>query len=317
MQRQERQHDPMTAVLDARIPFTADLVRSKGVNLSQQLAILLPFAETMAEKVGVILSAFGGVPVKASVVSAMSEKIMPHIQAEAGFNIVLGTGIVSCWSQADPDFDKLMCEVCLGGSGGNGGDEANDRPATTFEKKLRVLINERVVRAAADALGDIGEHKGLELQPRARVAPRKAEGPLLCYKVRLLLNVFDDACEYDLYFSFDECLKLIGGISALANTSPSSASVLMEKTSFAVEVFLKPDVVDVRQILNLAPGEVLKLNVAASTPVELRLNGQRLSYGNLSFDNEGGKVRLIDEISPVQFTEVRHSNSFAAVQYGN
>jgi hypothetical protein len=62
---------------------------------------------------------------------------------------------------------------------------------------------------------------------------------------------------------------------------------------------------------------VLKLNVAASTPVELRLNGQRLSYGNLSFDNEGGRVRLIDEISSVQFTEVRHSNFTAAVQYGN
>ena len=91
----------------------------------------------------------------------------------------------------------------------------------------------------------------------------------------------------------------------------------MEKTSFSVEVFLKPDVVDVRQILNLAPGEVLKLNVAASTPVELRLNGQRLSYGNLSFDNEVGRVRLIDEISSLQTTEVRHSNSSAAVQHGN
>ena len=210
----------MTVVQDARIPFTADLVRSKGVNLSQQFAILLPFAETLADRVGAMLSAFGGVPVKASVVSAKSEKLMPHIQAEAGFNIVSGTGIVCCWSKFEADFDRLMCEVCLGGSGGNSKDEANDRPATTFDKKLRVLMNEQIVRAAADALGEIGEHIGLELQARPRVAPRKAEGPLLCYSVRLLLNVFDEACEYDLYFSFEECLKLIGGISALASAPP-------------------------------------------------------------------------------------------------
>ena len=317
MQRHERQPDAMTqAATESRVPFTADLVRAKGVDLSQQLAILLPFAEALSEKVGAMLSSFGGVPMKATVISAKSEKLMPHIQAEAGNNIICDTGTVCCWTKSDADFDKLICEVCLGGSGGTGKDEANDRPATTFDKKLRALINEKIARATADALGEVGDHAGLELQQRARIAPRKAEGPLLCYNVRLLLNAFDEACEYDIFLSFEELLKLIGGASALASNTPSSASVLVESTSFSVEVFLKPAVVDVRQILNLAPGEVLKLNVAASTPVELRLNGQRLSHGNLSFDSDGGKVRLIDDVASAPTNVAKYGNSSEAFRYG-
>jgi flagellar motor switch protein FliM len=300
------------APLEARHPFTAELIRTKGVNLSQQLEILKPFAEILAEQVGTMLSEIGGITVKVSVAAAKTEKLMPHVQAEAGFNIVAETGTVCCWSKSDIEFDNILCEICLGGSGGSDRDRTSDRLSTAFDKKLRAFINEKITRAAVYALAEIGEQTGLELQARPRVAPRKAEGVLLCYNIQLLINVFDDACEYDLYLGFDQCLKLIGGLRALEKPGPISASELMEKTFFEVEVFLKPDVVDVRQILNLAPGEVLKLNVAASTPVELRLNGQRLSYGKLSFGAAGGKVRLLGEIPALQVSAFHQNNHAVA-----
>jgi Type III flagellar switch regulator (C-ring) FliN C-term len=297
---------------DARHPFTAELIRSKGVNLSQQLEILKPFAEILAEQVGAMLSEIGGIAVKVSVAAAKTEKLMPHFQAEAGFNIVAETGTVCCWSKSDIEFDNILCEICLGGSGGSDRDATSDRPATAFDKKLRAFINEKITLAAVYALAEIGEQKGLEVQARPRVAPRKAEGVLLCYNIQLLINVFDNACEYDLYLGFEECLKLIGGVLSLAKPVPNLASELMEKTLFAVEVYLKPDVVDVRQILNLMPGDVLKLNVAASTPVELRLNGQRLSYGKLSFGAAGGSVRLLGEVPGLQVGAFQQNNHAVA-----
>jgi flagellar motor switch protein FliM len=302
---------------DIRLPFNADLVRSKGVNLSQQLEMLLPFAEAMAEQISAALTNIGGVPIKVSLVSAQTEKLKPHLQSEAGFNIVGDATVVSCWNQSNPDFDNLMCEICLGGSGELKSSEPLERPATAIDKKLRLWVNEHIVRATANALCDIGEHTGLTVQSRARVAARKNEGALLCYRVVLLLNVFDDACEFELLLNFEECLKLIGGITLPAAAEPSSAGLLMEKTSFSVEVFLRPDIVDVRQILNLAPGEVLKLNVTASTPVELRLNGQKLSLGNLRYDQNGGHIRLLDSVPFVSRPETQVNSSTLAGQYGN
>ena len=306
-----------TSAQESRLPFSADLVRSKGVNLSQQLEMLTPFAETFAERVGAALSGLGGVPVKVSVVSTTTEKLKPHMQAEPGFNIVSETGSVGCWNKSEPDFDILISEVFMGGLGGNRRDDNIDRPATAFDKKLRTFINEKIVRAASDALCEIGEHSALEVQPRARIAPRKAEAALLSYNIKLLLNAFDGASEYDIFLSFDECLKLIGGAVALDGAVPSSASELIEKTKFSVEVYLKPDTVDVRQILNLVPGEILKLNIAASTPVELRLNGQKLTYGMLSFDASGGKVRLLENSPPLQAYDAQHTNFTSVVQNGN
>ena len=302
---------------DGRIPFSADLVRSKGINLSQQLDILRPFADVLAERVSGMLTELGGVSVKATVVSTTTEKLKPHLQAEPGFDIVCNPDTVRCWNKSDHEFDNLICELCLGGTGGNRTGENADRPATAFDKRLRALVNEKIVRAASDALSEIGEHTGIEIQPRARIAPRKAESTLVCYNVRLLLNIFDSACEYDVYLSFPDCMKLIAGSSALQGENPSSPSELLEKTFFTVEVYLRPDTVDVRQILNLVPGEILKLNVAASTPVDLRLNGQRLTSGILSFDATGGRIRLLDNSVDMQTTDQSHDNISLAVQHGN
>ena len=305
------------SAVDIRLPFSADLVRSRGINLTQQLEMLAPFAEALAERVGVVLSGLGGVPIKVTLVSAKAEKLKPHFQVEAGFYIVSDAATVSCWSQSDLEFDNLMCEVFFGGSGGAKSAEFADRPATVLDKKLRLWVSEVIARAAADALGEIGEHVGLTVRQRARVAARKAEAAMLCYSVRLLLNVFDDACEYEIFLSFDECMKLIGGDFGKPSVAPSSAGMLVEKASFLVEVFLKPDVVDVRQILNLVPGEVLKLNVAASSPVELRLNGKKLSLGNLSFDKTGGRIKLIDAAQVAAATETQEKLNSSAGQYGN
>jgi flagellar motor switch protein FliM len=76
-----------------------------------------------------------------------------------------------------------------------------------------------------------------------------------------------------------------------------SASELVRNAPFSVEIFLKPDVVDVRQILCLVPGEVLNLNVCASTPVELRMNGKMVSLGSLSFDSTKGRIKILDQRS--------------------
>lgn len=286
-----------------RLPFNAELIRSKGVNLTQQLDILMPFAEALAERTGVILAQLGGIPIKATLASTKAEKLKSHVHAEPGFDIVSETATVSCWGKSDTQFDNLMCEVCLGGTGAANRTSDNERPATTIDKKIRMLVSEKIATAVAEALGEIGEHADLKKVPRARIAARKAESSLLCYSIRLLLNVFDDACEYELFLSFSDCMKLIGGETALSKSTATSANELMGHTAFSLEVFLKPAVVDVRQILNLVPGEVLKLNIGASAPVELHLNGQKLTQGLLSFSNTGGHIKLLGEASLTHASE--------------
>jgi flagellar motor switch/type III secretory pathway protein FliN len=293
MQPQRKLHDKMElAANETRIPFNAHLVRSKGIDLSQQLAMLAPLADCLVEQVSVQLMALTQLPIKVTLSAAKSEKLGHLAQIEAGYDIVSTSEAVSCWSAPDNEFDKLMGDICLGGTSSSRIDGDAERPPTVFDKKLRALIDERIATAAARALSEISEHADLTVRPRARMAARKAEGTRLCYSIRLLFNVFDQACEYEFRMSFSECLKLIGG-DASSPASYSAAS-LMEKTPFCIEVFLKSDVLDIRQILNLTPGEVLKLNVSASTPVELKLNGTELSRGNLRYDKNGGHIRLLD-----------------------
>lgn len=278
----------------SRVPFNADLVRSKGVNLSQQLAVLAPLADCLAEQVGVELSLLAQMPLKVTLVSSTTEKLGQLSQIEAGHDLVSESDTISCWSRSDAEFDRMLCDICLGGTGGSRVEIDSDRPSSLFDKKLRALIDERIARAAARALGEVSELEDVSTRPRARMAARKAEGTRLCYSVRLLLNAFDQACEYELLMSFSECVKLIGGGTLSSVTGAASAATLMEKTPFSIEVFLKPDVLDIRQILNLSPGEVLKLNVSASTPVELKMNGTEISRGTLRYDKDGARIRLID-----------------------
>lgn len=300
---------------DIRVPFNADLVRSKGVNLSQQLAMLAPLADSLAEHVGVELFALGQFPIKVTLAMTRTEKLGHLAQVEAGFDLVCGTETVSCWCNSDREFDRLMGDICLGGTATPSSDEEIERPPTAFDKMLRDKINERIAHAAARALSEIGEHADLTVRPRARMAARKAEGSRMCYSVRLLLNVSDQACEYEFLMSLSECLKLVGG-EALSPASSSAAS-LMEKTPFCIEVFLKPDVLDIRQILNLTPGEVLKLNVSALAPVELRLNGTDLSQGDLKYDKNGGHIKLLDAAALVKSTLVSESLASSRFPNGN
>jgi flagellar motor switch/type III secretory pathway protein FliN len=304
------------ATQDTRAVFNADLVRSKGINLSRQLEMLAPLADSLAEQVGVELSALVQLPIKVTIITAKAEKLGHLVQIEAGYDIVSGSDAVSCWSNSDNEFDRLMCEICLGGVGESqtGGD--TDRPATVFDKKLRGLIHHRIARAAAAALTEISEHDDLSLRARARMAARKAEGTRLCYSVKLLINVFDQACECEFHLSFSECLKLIGGETS-STASPPSAASLVEKTPFCIEVFLKPDVLDIRQILNLVPGEVLKLNVSASTPVELKLNGTELSRGILRYDQNGGHIKLSDSVPAIASAAVKSNFDSSSLLYGN
>lgn len=283
----------------SRVPFNADLVRSKGVNLSHQLAVLAPFADSLAEHVGVELSALAQLPLKVTLLSSNTEKLAQLSQIEAGNDLIFEADTVSCWGRADTEFDRMLCDICLGGIGGSRVDSDAERPASLFDKRLRSLIDEKITKAAARALGDLGELEGITVCARPRTAARKAEGTRLCYSIRLLINVHDQACEYELLMSFAECLKLMGGGTLSTVSAPSSAATLMEKTPFCIDVFLKPDVLDIRQILNLTPGEVLKLNISASTPVELKLNGTEFSRGLLKYDKDGGHIRLIDTAAAV------------------
>jgi flagellar motor switch protein FliM len=298
------------ALHDTRASFNADLIRSKGVNLSQQLQVLAPLADLFAEQVSVELIALSQLPVKVTAIEARSLKISHVTQIEAGFDIVSSHDTVQCWSRADGDFDNLMCEICLGGVGTGKTASESERPATQFDRKLRTLISERIAVAACRSIGEISELNDLQIRQRPRTAARKAESLRVCYSIRLLINVFDQASEYEFLMSFSDCLKLVGGEAISMLSTPKSAASLVERTPFCIEVFLKPDVLDIRQILNLAPGEVLKLNVSASTPVELKLNGTELSRGTLSYTQTGGQVRLIGEAMSTSaiMTGLQHGN---------
>lgn len=283
--------------------FSAELIRTKGTNLKSQLDLLAPFAEELAQKAQLALSQLSEFPVKVTVLSVNTEKLTPLFQSESGFDIVSPAGLVSCWRKSDRQFDGLICELCLGSSGGHSKLDETERPATSFERKVSNLISEKLVGAVSDALSEIGEHVDLVVQSRARVATRKSESAVLCYNVHLLLNVFDDACECEILLSLAECLKLLGAETAKHMNAVATAGPLVANTQFAVEVYLKPDVVDVRQILNLAPGKVLKLNIGASAPVELRMNGRKISMGSLSFDQSGGRIKILSDAPTADATK--------------
>jgi flagellar motor switch protein FliM len=281
-----------TESAEQRAIFNADLVRAKGVNLTHQLAILAPFADAVVEQVAIELSEIAQVPIKVTLAASKVDKLVALAQIEPGHDLVSQTETVSCWSKAEADFERVLCEVCLGGAGDSAASLDHERPLTDFDKKLRELVDEKIAGAAARALALISEHEDITVHPRGRMLSRKTEGTKLCLCLRLLINVFDQSTEYEFRLSFAECLNLID-VEAHVNATAVSAATLVEKAPFSIDVFLKPDVLDIRQILNLVPGEVLKLNVSASTPVELRLNGADLSRGILKYDQDGGHIRVL------------------------
>jgi flagellar motor switch/type III secretory pathway protein FliN len=278
----------------SRQPLNADLIRSKGSTLNQHLALLAPLGETLVENAGSRLSKLAGTLIKLTVVSARCEKLAPLLQAEAGFDIVSSISTVSCWGKFDRDFDSLLCAACLGASGEVAGERDHERPATVIERKIRNHVAEQIMQSVAESLAELGDHHDLVVKTRARASVRKFTTSVQSYCLRLLLNVFDDACEFEISLGLTECVKLLGGETDSASSAVAEAGHVMGHAMFPVEVFLKSSDVDVRQILNLAPGEILKLNVNASAPVELRLNGRNLSSGLLRYDQKRGYIKLID-----------------------
>ncbi len=318
MQRQRKRPDLMiSGAQELRHPFNAELIRTRGSNLSHQLELLAPFSELLAEMIGTALSKLGGLPVKVTVASAKTEKLTALSQSEPGFDVVSSTATLCCWAKFDRQFDNLMCELCLGASGETERHADLERPATALEKAMRSLVFERLVLAASQALRDLGDHADLTVQARPRATFRKSQEPLQCYSLRLLLNLYDEACEFEMFIGFAECVKLLGGEFDSLPPAHQSADQVLEKASFSVQVYLQPDTVDVRQILNLVPGEILKLNLAASAPVELHLNGQKLSMGRLSFDRERVRIKVIEtEVPAAAYSAVKIA-VHAGAQHGN
>jgi flagellar motor switch protein FliM len=278
---------------ERRRPFNAELIRTRGTNLSHQLELLAPFSELLADMIGTTLSKLAGLPVKVTVTSTKADKLTALFQSDPGFDIVSPTATLCSWANFDRQFDNLMCEMCLGAPGETARNVDLERPATALEKRIRNLVFERLVQAVSHALRDLGDHADLVVQARPRATFRKSQEALQCYSLRLLLNVYDEACEFELFLGLAECVKLLGGEIDTPAPVRQSADQILEKAPFSVQVFLQPDTVDVRQILNLVPGEILKLNLAASAPVELQLNGQKISLGSLAFDREHFRVRVI------------------------
>jgi flagellar motor switch protein FliM len=277
------------------VPISADLVRSKTKGNKDSLALLAPFSEVLAERVATVLTALGDVAVKASVEQAAIEALAPIQQAEPGFDLVSPQGTIALWFQQDRSFDAVMCELCLGGSGGFKTTEDAERPPTLFERRLRNMVVEKLAAACAATLAEISEQPDVKDQSRARVAARKIEAPLPCYALKILINVFDEACEIKLHFALANCLKLAGAAQLQPQAEAPAARDVLDTTPFSLEVYLKPDVVDVRHVLALAPGAVLRLNIAAAAPVELKFNGQKIGAGLMGHDGEHVRVRLIDD----------------------
>lgn len=280
------------------VPISADLVRSKAKGNKDSLAMLAPFSELLAEKMAAVLSVLGDTAVKASVEQAATEALAPIQQAEPGFDLVSPQGTIALWFQPDRSFDAVMCELCLGGSGGFKTTEDAERPPTLFERRLRNMVLEKLAGACAATMAEISEQPDVKSQSRARVAVRKIETPLPCYALKVLINVFDEACELTLHFALAECLKLAGAAQSQPQAETPAAREVLDTTPFSLEVYLKPDVVDVRHVLALAPGAVLRLNIAAAAPVELKFNGQKIGAGLMGHDGERVRVRLIDDGSP-------------------
>ncbi len=301
--------------LNARVPISAELIRSKSSHQAMQMQLLAPFSDSLAEHAGTALSQLGRMPVKVTVISNKVEKLTPLYQAEAGFDIKSSSTNLSCWGSFDRQFDDLLCDICLGSGGTRKGDNQTDRPVTIFEKKLRGLIFERLTQATAKAFSEIGEQTDLVVQPRARASIRKSQPMLPCYCVKLLVNAFDAACEFELLLSFAECLILLGDESS--DSEPNTTQCVLDSVFFPLEVYLQPGMVDVRQILNLAPGEILKLSIAASAPVELRMNGQMLSRGTLCFENNRSHVRVLENAPFSAVTNTASAPTRSAGQNGN
>jgi flagellar motor switch protein FliM len=295
MPLQKRLHETMTAVAtERRQAFSVELIRRKTSKVVHQMNLLAPLADSLADHAGTAFSELVGLPVRITIVSTKIEDISSLARAEPGFDIVSAENTLSCWCEFDRQFDHLLCELCLGASGWQRKEDDVERPSTLFEKKLRNLAHERLVEAVGKALQDVGELVGLVVQSRSRASARRSQAPLQCYCLRLLFNASDDACEFDVFLSVADCMTFLSGDVTSVVDPARSANEVVETAKFPVEVFLKSDVVDVRQILNLVPGEILKLNVGAATPVELRLSGRTLSRGLVSFGEKHVGIKLLD-----------------------
>lgn len=278
-----------------RLPFSADVLRARAQGDTENIKLIAAFAEILVEKFSAVLGAMGEAPTKASLESASLENLGPQQQAEPGFDLETAFGLLNVWCLPERSFDGLLCEICLGGSGGFQASEEGERPPTLFERRLRNLAIEKLVQGCAEALSEVSDQPPLTVVPRARVAVRKIEQPLRCYKLRMLINVHDITCEFAMCFGFSATSKLLGGSQDQTQAVKAAATEVLDTTPFAIEVFLKPDTLDVRQILNLSEGEVLKLNIPVTAPVELQLNGQRLASGLVGHDGQRLRVRLLDD----------------------
>jgi flagellar motor switch protein FliM len=306
MQQQKRQPEVTGAEAQPRrLPFDGALLRAKSRAGGDAIKPLLPFAEAFAEKCGQVLSALGNSFVKASLEAATVEQLNALQQAEAGFDVLSGPDRLPLWFMPDQALDSLACELCLGGTGHHQPDTGEERPVSLLEKRLRELLTKRMAEACGLALAEIAELDAVSVLTRGRIPARKILTNLVCYKLRLLITAFDTSCECVVYLGLAMCQTLLSVQQSVASPAASSAADALQATTFAIDVLLKPDVLDVRQILNLAAGEVLKLNISAAAPVELRFNGKTIAMGVLGQVGDRAHVHVLDHESPLPEPKAR------------
>ncbi|MEQ8768570.1 MAG: flagellar motor switch protein FliN [Planctomycetota bacterium] len=83
------------------------------------------------------------------------------------------------------------------------------------------------------------------------------------------------------------------------NVGESNLDLLLD-VSLNVAVEVGRTRLSVDEILKLAPGSVVRLNRAANEPVELRINGKLVAYGEVVVVNESYAIRLVQIVDPGQ-----------------
>jgi flagellar motor switch/type III secretory pathway protein FliN len=275
-----------------RVPLSADLIKSARRDYAQDLNIVRPFAEALAEDAAKHLSDICGLPVKVSLQGVSAQRLPQDMLPEPGFNIRGGTDVLRCWQAADDVSRRLLCDWILGGNGEVDVTDASAKPAGNISNRLWALTAERTTTAAAEALDRISGLSGSRIEARERLKARMAGEPPDCVKAKLLINALDRHAEIELYLALAECIAMLSGATS-AGSGQGETDPLQDILPCTLDVMLKPVRVEAGKIMELSCGAVLQLNLDAASPVELQLNGERLAIAEVIHGKSASSVKIL------------------------
>jgi flagellar motor switch protein FliM len=279
-------------------PITARLLRSITEVPVIALPAVIGIFDRAAQSLAEILGTFSDVPARISVES-IGESIEPlETPDPVRFSLRSARGDIGGTIACDRNFVLALCELSFGGTGTEPVCDAEDRPLSKIEDRLRNFALDGLLQNLSSIFADV---LGLAFCAAEKPENSKPLPGRMCVSGKLLVNAYGYSGEVSISLDRRQIATLAGGWQTISKPQSAisaeiSASALRDQvnqTTLTLDVLLAPETVPFGDIGDLRPGQLIRLASTIHTPVVVRSDGVELFSATLARSNDRIAVRLI------------------------